>query len=29
MTATLLNISDEYRVELRGGLIQEGVFPAT
>jgi hypothetical protein len=29
MTVTLLHISDEYRVGLRGGLIQDGVFPTT
>jgi hypothetical protein len=27
VTVTLLHINDEYRVELREGLIQEGVFP--
>jgi len=27
VTVALLHINDEYRVELREGLIEEGVFP--
>jgi hypothetical protein len=29
VTVALLHINDEYRVELREGLIEEGVFPPT
>jgi hypothetical protein len=27
VTVALLHINDEYRIELREGLIEEGVFP--
>ncbi len=27
VTVALLHINDDYRVELRGGLIEEGIFP--